>query len=202
MAKTDLPCLILCGGVSRRFEEGHKALAQLGGKSVLHHVIDRITPQVGEIALNAPENVGFESYDLPLWPDGPGESKGPLAGILTAMQWAANSGHARVLTCSNDTPFIPENLAHRLEQGDVTQITVPVHAFQTHFVCALWPTDLSEPLSAYLDNGGRTVQGFVHTQFVEYIDFIDENEVNPFFNINRSEDLRAAEQILQNLNRQ
>jgi len=182
MSATGIPCLILCGGVSRRFEEGHKAVALLGDKSILHHVIDRISPQVGDVALNAPLNVGFENYDLPLKPDGPGESKGPLAGILTAMEWATQSGHKRVLTCSNDTPFIPQDLAHELEVGEPDKICVPVHNAREHFVCALWPTKLNSELSNYLDQGGRTVQGFVQSQQVEYIDFIDENGVDVFFN--------------------
>ena len=201
MAETDIPCLILCGGVSRRFEEGHKAFAQLGGKSVLQHVIDRLTPQCGVIVLNAPENVGFEAYGLPLRPDGPGESKGPLAGILTAMEWAAAAGHARVLTCSNDTPFIPTDLARKLEDASAHKISVPVYADRAHFVCALWPTGLRGALSAYLDIGGRTVQGFVHSQHIEKIQYFSDDEVDPFFNINRSDDLRAAEQIVQNINR-
>jgi molybdopterin-guanine dinucleotide biosynthesis protein A len=202
MSKTDLPCLILCGGVSRRFEEGHKAMAQLGGKSVLHHVIGRVAPQCGDINLNAPNNVGFESYDLPLRPDGPGESKGPLAGILTAMEWAAQMGQDRVLTCSNDTPFIPIDWVVKLEGVSPDKIAVPVHEDRSHFVCALWPSRLQDALSAYLDNGGRTVQGFVQSQHIEKVEFIGENNVDPFFNINRSEDLRAAEQILQDINRQ
>lgn len=202
MAKTEFPCLILCGGVSRRFEEGHKALAQLGGKSILHHVIDRVAPQTGDVNLNAPTHVGFEFYDLPLRPDSPGESKGPLAGVLTAMQWAVQMGHARVLTCSNDTPFIPLDWADRLEKGNGGKITVPVYDGKSHFVCALWPSGLQGALSEYLDNGGRTVQGFVRSQPVEYVEFFSGKGADPFFNINRSDDLRRAEQILQDINRQ
>ena len=201
MSETKYPCLILCGGASQRFEHGHKAMAKLGDKSVLQHVIDRISPQVSQIAINAAHNVGFERFNLPLRPDGPGESKGPLAGVVAAMEWAEHSGYQRVLTCSNDTPFVPTDLVSALEVSAADMISVPVHNGQRHFVCALWPTALRESLRDYLKNGGRAVQGFIQSQPVEYIELNDKSGVDLFFNVNRSDDLRTAERMLQELTR-
>ena len=45
--------VILAGGQATRMGGGDKGLLQLGGQSVLGHVIERLTPQVDRVALNA-----------------------------------------------------------------------------------------------------------------------------------------------------
>ncbi|NNC37204.1 MAG: molybdenum cofactor guanylyltransferase [Hyphomonadaceae bacterium] len=201
MSDTKLPCLILCGGASRRFEGEHKAFAPLGEKTVLQHVIDRVEPQCREICLNAPEHDGFELFELPLCPDGPDAGKGPLAGVLTAMNWADKAGAAQVLTCSNDTPFIPLDWAQILNKDSNDKIRVPAFEGNSHFVCALWPVQLKIELANYLASGDRSVQGFVQSQAVEFIEFSGVNDFDPFFNVNTPDDLRTAAEILQSVNR-
>ena len=50
--------IILAGGLARRMGGGDKAMLSLSGRPLLAHVIDRLAPQVAEIALNA--NVLYE----------------------------------------------------------------------------------------------------------------------------------------------
>ncbi|MEM1163582.1 MAG: NTP transferase domain-containing protein, partial [Pseudomonadota bacterium] len=45
--------IILAGGLARRMGGGDKAMLDLAGRPLLAHVIDRLTPQVDEVALNA-----------------------------------------------------------------------------------------------------------------------------------------------------
>lgn len=45
--------LILAGGLSRRMGGGDKTLLLLDGRPMLLHVIDRLAPQVGPLAVNA-----------------------------------------------------------------------------------------------------------------------------------------------------
>ena len=47
------PGVILAGGQATRMGGGDKGLLSLGGKPLLQHVVDRLAPQVSEIALNA-----------------------------------------------------------------------------------------------------------------------------------------------------
>ena len=43
--------VILAGGQATRMGGGDKGLLQLGGQSVLGHVIERLTPQVDRVAV-------------------------------------------------------------------------------------------------------------------------------------------------------
>ncbi|MDH5798741.1 MAG: NTP transferase domain-containing protein, partial [Paracoccaceae bacterium] len=45
--------VILAGGLATRMGGGDKSLLDLGGRSILEHVIERLRPQVEEIALSA-----------------------------------------------------------------------------------------------------------------------------------------------------
>ena len=49
---TDIPGIILAGGLSRRLGGGDKGLLQLGEKSLIQRVIDKISPQVSSLAIN------------------------------------------------------------------------------------------------------------------------------------------------------
>ena len=66
MTVSDIPGLILAGGLSRRMGT-NKALSPLGGKPLMSHVIDRVTPQVTTLALNASESWA-DTFGLPLVP--------------------------------------------------------------------------------------------------------------------------------------
>src|SRR5690606_15033107 len=112
-----IACLVLAGGRATRFGGGDKPLRLLAGKTMLAHVLDRLGPQVGPIAISANgDPARFAEYGLPvLADDGAGGQAGPLAGILSGMAWAtADTGCAMLLTVAGDTPFFPDDLAARL----------------------------------------------------------------------------------------
>ncbi|HAB38095.1 MAG TPA: molybdenum cofactor guanylyltransferase MobA, partial [Rhodobacteraceae bacterium] len=45
--------VILAGGLASRMGGGDKGLLQLGNKTLLEHVVERLAPQVTNIVLNA-----------------------------------------------------------------------------------------------------------------------------------------------------
>jgi molybdopterin-guanine dinucleotide biosynthesis protein A len=79
---------------------------------MLAHVIDRLGPQVGPIALNAngdPER--FAAFGLPVVCDTVSGFAGPLAGVLAGMEWALRIGAGGyLLAVPGDTPFFPGDL--------------------------------------------------------------------------------------------
>src|SRR5512144_89928 len=82
--------VILDGGRAQRMGGGDKGLHQVGGKTILARVIERIRPQVADLVLNAngdPER--FASYGLIVVPDDVPNFAGPLAGVLAGLDWAA-----------------------------------------------------------------------------------------------------------------
>ncbi|HWT99810.1 MAG TPA: NTP transferase domain-containing protein, partial [Terriglobales bacterium] len=75
--------VIMAGGLARRFGGGDKGLRQLGGVSLLSHVIDRLQPQLAGLVLNANGDADrFTALRLPVVADSVAGFPGPLAGLL------------------------------------------------------------------------------------------------------------------------
>jgi molybdopterin-guanine dinucleotide biosynthesis protein A len=191
--------VILAGGQSRRMGGGDKAMAVLGRQPLLAHVIDRIHPQVANLALNANGDAGrFIEFGLPVIADTTAEPAGPLAGILAGMTWAAAKVPVArwVVTAPADTPFIPRDLVARLFSvapgGDA--IAVARSRDVRHPVVALFPLELSQDLARWLANSpDRAVKAWIARHRSVDADFPDDADgCDPFFNINTPEDLLRA----------
>lgn len=90
---------------------GDKGLLTLGGQSLLSLVIDRLAPQVADLALNANGDAArFAGFDLPVIADTIPGFAGPLAGVLAGLDWAAEQGADTIVTVAADTPFFPCDL--------------------------------------------------------------------------------------------
>ena len=114
--RRDIAGIVLAGGQSRRMGGGDKSLLPLGGGSVLDQILSRFGPQIETLALSAngdPER--FSRFGLPVLADTVEGFAGPLAGILTGLEWAvANTPCKAVVTAAGDTPFLPLDLVARL----------------------------------------------------------------------------------------
>ena len=183
------PGVILAGGAGRRIG-GDKAFARLAGRPLVAHVIDRLAPQCGVLAINGAPDPRLERFGLTVVPDGAGGGQGPLSGILAAMGWAAARGATRVLTAPVDTPFLPADLAPRLAAVDA-----PVALARTgdglHGTCGLWQVTLRDDLRTALGRGVRKVTEFAEANGAAGVTFPD-TVPPPFFNVNRPEDVARA----------
>ena len=66
---TDIPGIILAGGLSRRMGGGDKGLS-VEAKVAFKRVIDKISPQVRSLAININgDSSRFPNYELPIIPD-------------------------------------------------------------------------------------------------------------------------------------
>jgi len=198
--------VVLAGGKSSRMGGGDKALLPLGGRPLLAHVIERLRPQVAEIVLNANDDPGrFAAFGLPLVADRLAGQMGPLAGIHAGLAWTwANRPQNRfVVTVAADTPFFPTDLATRLcAATDKANPTLVVARSESgvHPVFGLWPVSLAPHLEESLRHGARKALDFVTAHQAKEVTFppaeIGGRAVDPFFNINRPEDLAEAEALL------
>ncbi|WP_313136117.1 molybdenum cofactor guanylyltransferase MobA [Paracoccus jeotgali] len=203
-----VPAVILAGGLARRMGGGDKVLLPLAGRPLLAHLLDRLHPQTGPIALNANGDAArFADFKLPVLPDPdfPPEvppRPGPLAGILAAILWAKAQDADRVLVVAGDTPFLPADLLSRLQDaaGAAGLAMAADHApdgLRLHPTTALWPTRLAAPLRAAIIAGQRRVRAFAAehdaaTAVFPALHAADGAELSPFFNINTPEDLAQA----------
>jgi molybdopterin-guanine dinucleotide biosynthesis protein A len=191
--------VLLAGGLSRRMGGGDKNLRLLGGRPVLAHVIERVRPQVAALALNANgDPARFAVYGLPVVPDSVEGFAGPLAGVLAGLDWAIDAAPdcGWLLSAPTDAPFLPEDLVRRLlDASAAADVVVAASGGRAHPVAALWAAPLRAPLRAALEGGVRKVEDFTRNWRVRAVAFPAE-PVDPFFNLNRPEDLNEAERLL------
>ena len=194
--------VILAGGQATRMGGGDKGLLQLGGQSVLDRVIDRLSPQVADLALNANGDAArFAALGLPVLPDSIEGFAGPLAGVLAGLDWAAEQGADTIVTAAADTPFFPCDLVPQLllaSEGMAHPLVLaatpdPERGRARHPTFGLWPVGLRDDLRASLEVGVRKVVQWTGRHEGREAQFPDEAA---FFNINTPEDLQRAEAML------
>jgi len=204
LASTRAPIVgvLLAGGLSRRMGGGDKSLMELGGDTILARVVKRARPQVETLILNANGDPGrFEGFQLPIIEDVIGGFAGPLAGILTGMTWTLENvpDATWMASFATDAPFLPEDLVVRLEDAvekSDADIACAMSAGRTHPVFALWRIALKEDLHrAMEDEDMRKIDRWTSRYRVEHVEF-DVEQFDPFFNVNRPENLDEASKLL------
>lgn len=187
--------LLLAGGRSSRFGS-EKALAGLGGVSLLEHGLATLQAGCGLVAISADPASGAAALardrGLAVLEDPPGLAKGPLAGVLAGLRWAAAQGADRLATAPCDTPFLPADLVVRLDAalGQDDGAAAARASDGLHPLCGVWRTRLAEPLAARLAQGHPPVRAIIETLGGRIVDFPDPAA---FVNVNTRQDLSRAE---------
>ena len=202
--------VLLAGGLSRRMGGGDKCLRDLGGRPILARIIERAAPQVGALVLNANgDPARFAAFGLPVAADVVAGYAGPLAGVLTGLDWAAAHapGAAWVASFACDAPFFPADMVERMlaamEASGADMACAVTHG-RTHPVFGLWPVALREPLRrAMVEEEIRKVDLWTARYRLVEVAFPDvetaAGPLDPFFNTNRPEDLEEAAGFLGDL---
>ncbi|WP_431854543.1 molybdenum cofactor guanylyltransferase MobA [Azospirillum sp.] len=200
--KTDVAGVLLAGGLSRRMGGGDKNLRTLGGRTILERIVAVARPQVGPLVLNANgDPARFAAFGLPVVSDVVEGYAGPLAGVLTGLEWAkANApGAVWLASFATDAPFIPADLVARLltaVEDEGADLACARSDGQDHPVFGLWPLRLADDLKrAMVEEGIRKVDAWTGRYKLAVAEFGTE-PVDPFFNTNRPEDLEEAERLL------
>ncbi|EWY42742.1 molybdopterin-guanine dinucleotide biosynthesis protein A [Skermanella stibiiresistens SB22] len=194
--------MLLAGGLSRRMGGGDKTLRLLAGHSILDRVIDRVRPQVGTLILNANgDPARFAGSNLEVVADGVPDYAGPLAGVLTGLDWAAEHapGARWVASFATDAPFQPTDLVERLlaaVERDGADMACARSDGREHPVFGVWPVHLRHDLRrAMVEEGLRKVDVWTARYRLAVAEF-DTDPVDPFFNTNRPDDLAEAERLI------
>ena len=128
---------LLAGGLARRMGGGDKALRTIGGRTILERVLERFAPQCDGLILNANgDPARFAALDLPVVADTITGFAGPLAGILAALEWAAEHRPdcEWVASIAADTPFLPGDLVARLHEAREA-LNVPLACACSGVIC-------------------------------------------------------------------
>ena len=191
IANANVTGIVLAGGQGRRMGGVDKGLVDLAGAPMVAHVLARLAPQVGDVLINANQNLDrYRAFGQPVVEDAVGGFAGPLAGLHAGLTRASGE---LVVTVPCDSPFLPLDLVHRLRAAldrESAQLAVAKTFDQPHPVFALVRRDVLPNLAAFLAAGGRKIDAWYAALRVVEVAFDDE--ANAFRNINTADELAAA----------
>ena len=186
-----ISAVILAGGKARRMEGRDKGLQMLKEKPLVQHVIERLQPQITDIAINANRNqADYAKFGFLVFADELPDFQGPLSGMLTALERAETDF---VLFTPCDSPFFPQNLLEKFKSAVKNHRTFIAYACDTereHPTFCLMSVKLKNKLRDYLASGERRLLQFMCENSGVAVKF-DENE-GKFVNFNTLDDLNCT----------
>ena len=193
-----IPVLVLAGGEGRRMGGADKPLLELGGRPVLRHMLERLSPAHGPFAISANgDPARYAAFGFPVLADPPAfRGCGPLAGLLAGLAWAEALGAAALLTVPGDAPFLPPDLAARLAPAPA----LAESGGKRHPPVALWPVATRAALAAHLEaldrdrRGAWSVLAFADAIGARVVGF-PAAPFDPFLDIDTPADLARAQAL-------
>lgn len=185
--------LVLAGGRGSRMGNVDKGLQPFRSKTMVEHVLARLRPQVGPVAISANRNLdAYRAFDVMVLPDDMADYPGPLAGLEVGLRHCATP---YLLAVPCDSPFLAADLAARLfaalqeADADVAYAATQEAGMraQPQPVFCLVRVDRLPALSSYLAEGGRRVDGWYRDLKAVEVVFDD---ADAFRNINTLDELR------------
>jgi molybdopterin-guanine dinucleotide biosynthesis protein A len=187
--------LVLAGGRGSRMGGIDKGLQAHLGMPLAMHALLRLSPQVGELMINANRNLGaYESMGAPVWPDVLPDYPGPLAGFLTGLEHCATPYLATV-PC--DSPLFPEDLVARLaERLEAEEAEIAIAATREDGELRLQPvfclmvSTVMESLVRFTTGGHRKIDAWTASLRQVVVEFDD---AQAFVNANTLAELRELQ---------
>jgi molybdopterin-guanine dinucleotide biosynthesis protein A len=180
---------------------GDKARIRIGGSTILQRALACLTPQCSRLIINANGDAArFADTGLPVVADSVPDFAGPLAGILTGLDWAAvNAPNIEwLVSVPGDCPFLPKDLVARLHEARATS-KLPLACARSgewrHPVVGLWPVRLREDLRQALVGENLHKIELWTTRYGVAIAEWPVVPFDPFFNVNTPKDAAQAEAI-------
>ena len=198
--KASITAMVLAGGRGSRMGHVDKGLQAFRGAAMAAHVVERLTPQAGQLAINANQNLdAYQAFGVPVWPDDLQGFEGPLAGLETGLRRCTSE---YLVTAPCDSPFLPADLVERLaaaleahgadlalaetEEADQDGVL----RIQPQPVFALVRKTALPQLSDYLAGGGRRMDGWYGSIKTVRVRF---EHASAFRNINTLHELQQYE---------
>ncbi|GEM_PF-113596 len=184
--------IILAGGGARRMGGADKALIELGGKRMIDHVIERLSPQVDRILISGKNDYGTGLTAIEDLKEGP---RGPAAGLAAALRWIEDQAPylQGFMTVPVDGPLLPGDLYARLTEEP--GCAVACGEAGAHPTFAYWRREpLANAIRIALSENNVALHALAEACGVRRVAFPARTLVN----INTPEDLAAAIRIREN----
>ncbi|MGG4609280.1 molybdenum cofactor guanylyltransferase MobA [Providencia sp. Me31A] len=183
--------VILAGGRGSRMGGQDKGLVPLLKKPLYQYILARLSPQVGQVIINANRNQArYSESHLTVISDLNNDFSGPLAGMQAALHHAKTEW---LLFVPCDVPNFPLNLAEKMfrEKGDHLACYAQ-DSEREHPTFALLHYSLKNQLDDYLARGDRKLMLFMRKIAAKGVIF--SSETDSFVNLNTLEDSHNWEQ--------
>lgn len=187
-----IAALVLAGGLGSRMGGQDKGLVSFAGKPLIAHVVERLMPQVDTIVINANRNLeDYATYAPYVFADEQERFQlGPLSGLVAASKAEILADYDWLLVVPCDTPYLPLNLVDLFMQAAVAMPDCSVFYAQTvarqHYSIMFLRTIVLTTVAPYLDDGQRTIRGWLQQQGAQAVQFAEEAD---FANCNTPEEM-------------
>lgn len=189
--------IILAGGRSSRFSGEDKSWIQWNGTPLIQHVIEHIKNQTDQLVISANNDLEkYRSLGFPVIPDNEKTSQGPLAGILSVMNYLlernVTAATTRLLVAPCDMPLLPRNLKTLLDHpAHEQQICMARDTQRIQPLVSLIPLAFHDHLQDYLNKGFRKTEQWILSTDPQIVDL--SQYTHCFYNINSYDELNKLQ---------
>lgn len=186
--------IILAGGQSRRMGRDKALLPFNGYASLTEYQFARLNPLFEALFIST--KAAKFSFEAPIITDND-TRYAPIIALKTLFSKLTDD---RLFLLSVDTPFVDfpviKRLFDALEQQD--DAVIARSPGQTHPLCAIYRKSVLPAVEAMVASNDYKLQRLLDRVYTRFIDF--EEEV-PFYNMNRPDEYRKAQTLLQETER-
>jgi molybdenum cofactor guanylyltransferase len=190
-----IPIIIAAGGAGRRMA-ANKPSQMLVGISLIDRALNSASSMSDMVAIAVQQEPAWRVPDgVKLLYDDQIDI-GPLSALSSALSLGAGLKSSHVLLIPCDMPFLPADLLSRLASHiDDAAVAMVKSQGRLHPICALWSVEALSALPNYAQNSRRSLIGFAELLGLIEVEWA-VGAVDPFFNINTSDDLAHAGRLL------
>ncbi len=204
IAREHITGLVLAGGQGSRMGGVDKGLQAWHGAPLAQHALRRLQAQVGAVMLSANRHLDtYAAMGAPVWPDRQSGYCGPLAGLLSGLEYCPTPW---LLTVPCDAPLFPPDLAPRLAQAAAHSGTLLAMAsaregtapapLRPQPVFCLVHHSLHDDLARYLADGGRKAMAWASAHRPALVAFdAPGDDPHAFANANTLAELTALQAL-------
>lgn len=198
---------ILAGGRGTRFGDEPKALATVGGITIIERIREAFV-QAGvepHLITNSPD--AFGRTGIPMRGDEI-DGRGAVSGVHSALRWARELGRAHALCVACDMPLLrPALLRHLLDLASSTpaEVIVPGSCGPLGYepLCAVYAVSCCPAIEESLADPGRSLARTIGGLRVETVSLAEvERFGDPdvlFLNVNTRQELGRANHLVARL---
>ena len=202
MDHNNILAVVLAGGKSKRFGRD-KSQVKLGNKILIDYILNEIQDLYKDILIVTNKPIKFLDLNKISLTSDIQKGLGPLGGVFSAMKWVRDNKkqYKWISTFPIDTPFFKKEHLNRFYKEinlSKSNLFFMKSKNTRHNIFGLWSLELFEKLELALNRGDRKVELWANEIGVETINFENEKNKDPFFNINTEVDLETAKRLLKN----